>query len=248
VQPPHRGEHPRLHRAQRDPRQLGDLALGIAAEVGQRERLPLHVGQLRQRRAHQARAHRRPGPLRRVARKGRRDHLPVGLRVLATTLAHFGPHQVHGLVVGQPQQPGPRAAVLAAVASRITPQAGERLLHRFFGQHVAGGDPAGQPVTHATVPLVQLGERFMVTLAYQPHQDRILKLPPLGRPGRTAHRPRSLIRCPRPPRMAHDLPVLLGSRITASSWRPPGRFMIDGKFPGGRATPARHLPEGRRRA
>jgi hypothetical protein len=44
AQPLHRGEHAGLHRAQWDTGQRCDLTLGVAAEVGEGERLPLFDG------------------------------------------------------------------------------------------------------------------------------------------------------------------------------------------------------------
>ena len=156
-QPAHAGEHAGLDGAQRRAGERGDLPLGVAAVVGERQRLALRRRQHTQRRPHLVGDHPGPGLLLDVARRQRRVQRQLVLRHdLPAALGLLPAHGIHRLVVHDGEQPRGDAAPPPVVGGRIAPDAEEHLLQDVLGQCVVGQDPAGQRERRTTEPLVEV--------------------------------------------------------------------------------------------
>ena len=180
-------EHPCLHGAERGAGQCGDLPLGVAAVVGERQRLPLRGRQPAQGGAdllgdqpgHHVVLH--------VARGDRlvQDQLLLRQRLTAA-LGLLTADGVDRLVVHDREQPGGDAALAALVGRRIPPDAEENFLQNVLGQDVVGEDPPGERESRPAEAFVEVIDGVRVARA-DAAEDGGVPLGVLRTPYRGAH-------------------------------------------------------------
>ena len=152
-------KHPALDRTERYPEPFGQLGLGVAAVVGELERLALHVRQLPESTLNPLPLEAEPGRiLRRDACRPRDTRRVERLGAPALLAAH----EIDGTPVHERQDPGARLRPLGPEGRRRAPDAHERLLDGVLREAVVAQDAEGEPVGDPADALVELCQRRLV--------------------------------------------------------------------------------------
>ena len=136
----------------------GHLPVGVAAKIGELDRLALVVGKAAEDLAHLV---------------GNDDVADLALEVVTTarglprlallpaSARLLCPHQVHGAAVGLGEQVRPEGPPLGVEAVGRVPEPHEHLLHYLFGRRLVAQQPLGQAEDGSGMATVDLGERVL---------------------------------------------------------------------------------------
>src|SRR5918997_2989602 len=160
------GRGPALDRPQRNAGPAGDLALGQAPEVGERQDLPVLVGDARERACQVPTVYAR---LRlRTAGYGSQRVLPDGDRSYSAPSV-----EIHGAVAGDAVEPGREPRPFRLERFCPPPDAGEGVLDQLLGQLRVAEQPKSRGVHRTRVAVVELQEGPLVASRYPADQGLI---------------------------------------------------------------------------